>query len=163
MKILYLLLFIGLFYSCSGIEHKNFSSNKPISDTTKIIELAIKQAFYGNLPDASAVKNKYYYPDSILLSTDALPLYNLPTSVDSLRFKILPQNDIHILIQNDSLSYVRPNYLYIDKLEKQDSGYYVQISSKSALNFGGGGILGIYLQKIKDTIAIVSQQASSIN
>src|SRR5688500_17240340 len=61
-----------------------------ISDTTKLIKLAIETAFYReNLPGLSDLRKKQFSKDSILFTSESLPLTLLPMSIDSLKFKII--------------------------------------------------------------------------
>lgn len=61
----------------------------PKSDTTKVIEFALKTAFETKLlPEIKALKNQYRFKDSILFTSDSIPLSVLPGSLDSLKFKI---------------------------------------------------------------------------
>lgn len=147
--------------SCStnDTSTKNFAK----SDTTKILELAIRTAFHGFLPDVSAVKGNYYFKDSILFTSKSLTLDSLPTAVDTLKFKILSKDHLCRLIKNDSFSENQPNYLSIQAFEKTDTGYYIQIASLSCLPYGGGGSLGLYIAKQGDTLYVKKRMGSSIN
>jgi hypothetical protein len=109
------------------------------------------------------LKKKYHFEDSILLTSDSLPLFFLPKSVDSIKFKILSKKRICSLfaIEND-LSKV-PNYLYINTFEKNDTGYYVSLESLICFPFSGGGKIGIYITKVKDSFIVKEQMSSSIN
>jgi hypothetical protein len=133
------------------------------SDTTKVLELAVRTAFQGFLPDVSAVKGKYYFKDSILFTSTSLTIDSLPKVVDTLKFKILSKEHLCTLIKNDSLSDNQPNYLSIQAFQKSDTGYYVQIASLSCLLYGGGGALGLYIAKQNDTFYIKDRIGTSIN
>ena len=133
------------------------------SDTTKVLELAIKAAFHGFLPDVSSVKDTFYFRDSILFTSKTFPLDSLPSKVDTLRFKILSENVICKLVLSDSLSQKHPNYLCVQAFEKSDTGYYVQLASLSCIPYGGGGSLGLYIAKQSDTFYIKKKNSTSIN
>ena len=133
------------------------------SDTAKVLKLAIRTAFYhDNLPDISALKRKYRFNDSILFTTESLPLSILPGSVDTLRFKIFSRNQIFSLIKNDSIENL-PHYLYLRSFEKNDTAYYVSLQNLSCLPFGGGGAIGIYIAKENESFVVKRKMSSSIN
>jgi hypothetical protein len=83
--------------------------------------------------------------------------------VDTLRFKVVPESFIRKLISSDSLSGNQPNYLSVLSFEKSDTGYYVQLASLSCFPYGGGGSLGLYIAKQRDTFYIKRKNATSIN
>jgi hypothetical protein len=147
--------------ACSTVDTSQ--KNLPKSDTSQVLELAVKAAFHGFLPDASSVKDKFYFKDSILFTSKTFPLDSLPTKVDSLQFKILSENIICGLILSDSLLENHPNYLSVQAFEKSDTGYYVQLASLSCFPYGGGGSLGLYIAKQSDTFYIKTKMATSIN
>ena len=145
--------------STGDTSQKNLSK----SDTTQVLELAVKAAFDGFLPDVSSVKDKFYFSDSILFTSKTFPLDSLPSSIDTLKFKILSENVICRLVLSDSLSENQPNYLSVQAFEKSDTGYYVQLASLSCVPYGGGGSLGLYIAKQSDTFYIKKKMATSIN
>jgi hypothetical protein len=136
----------------------------PTNDTIKVLELAIRTAFYHeNLPDIDPLKQQYHFKDSILFTSDSLPLSALPQSIDTINFKILLHNQICSIIKADSILSQLPNYLYIRTFKKTDTGYYISIQSLSCLPFGGGGTIGIYITKEKDAFIVKNKMSSSIN
>jgi hypothetical protein len=138
--------------------------DKPISDTTFVINAALKQATCVEfMPDASALRIPSKFGDTILLSSVLLPLEILPTKSGNDIFKVLPKEVIYRVLTGESYRHDVPNYLCISQFEKNDTGYYIQIQNLSALPFGGGGLLGLYFKKVGDTLSIVNKAASSIN
>ena len=115
------------------------------------------------MPGASPLTRKYHFGDSILLTSVSLPVDLLPRKVKNQCFKILPSKAICSMLVRDSSSAELPNYLSVRRFEKSDTGFYVQMQSLSCLPFGGGGSLGIYLKKVRDSFVVVSQSSSSIN
>jgi hypothetical protein len=132
------------------------------NDTTKVIELAIRTAFHGYLPDVSALKRKYYFKDSILLATKLSLHYEIPSRVDTLLFKHLSEDEICTIIKGD-ISNNPPNYLCIQSFEKNDSGYKIMLASLSCLPFEGGGSMGLDIVKRNDSFFIKKKMAFSIN
>jgi hypothetical protein len=137
---------------------------KPVSDTIKVLELAIRTAFYhDNLPDLSSLKQPYYFKDSILVTSKNLPISILPQTIDSFKFKILTKSKI------DSLSKLKnnfgklPNYLCVRSLERSDTSFYVILTSESMLPLSGGGSISITILKDKDSLIVKNISASSIN
>jgi hypothetical protein len=92
-----------------------------------------------------------------------LPLDILPSSIGQQKFKILPQSEIYALIKKDSNLTRVPNYLLLNRFEKSDTGYYVQLQNLSCLDYGGGGSLGLYLKMEKDSFVVIKRSSSSIN
>lgn len=115
------------------------------------------------MPSIDPLKYSYRFKDSILFTSDTLSLSVLPQNIDSINFKIISHSQICFLIRADSNMERVPNFLTISSFEKSDTGYYVQIASKSCLPFGGGGIMGIYISKEKDSFIVKSKMTSSIN
>ena len=151
----------AIFVSCKSSKTNLITNNK--SDTTSVLELAIRAAFYHqNLPSIDPLKKRYHFGDSILFTSDALPLSILPKTIDSIKFKILTRNEIFLLIQTESDLHKIPNYLNIGAFEKSDTGYYVSVASLS-LGFGGGGQIGIYIAKQNDSFLVKRKMSSSIN
>ena len=134
------------------------------TDTTKVLELAIRTAFYRhNLPDIGPLMRQYRFKDSILFTSDSLPLSSLPLTLDSLKFKILSKSQICFFINADSNISILPNYLYVGHFEKSDTGYYINIQSRSCLRYGGGGSIGIYIAKDKDSFIVRETHSTSLN
>lgn len=159
--LLIITLILGILLS--GCVNPHSSSVQPKSDTTRVIELAIRTAFRGYLPDHDALKKKYYFKDSILFCSSSLPVAFIPPVVDSLKFKILSEEEVCNIMMSDSLSQKQANYLCLRSFEKSDTGYYLQLSSLSCFPFGGGGSLGLYISKQNDSFLITKKQAVSIN
>jgi hypothetical protein len=144
--------------------HKKAETEPPVSDTTKIIELAIKASLdHHRLPEDGQLKSKYYFKDSILFTTDSLPIEYLPKSVDSVKFKILRKDEICRLISADSLSDNQPNYLAITIFKKVDSGYQVCVASLSCIPYGGGGAHIVEIFKKGDSLTVLHKGSLSIN
>jgi hypothetical protein len=148
--------------SCKTNTLKNIPQVK--NDTTAIIEFAISQAFLQNdLPGFYQLSKKFYFKDSILFSTDSLPLEVLPNELGSVKFKILSRDSICNLINSDSIPDEVPNYLFVADFEKSDSIYYVLIASKSCLPFGAGGGCEIEIIKRKDSFFVLHKGFSNYN
>jgi hypothetical protein len=134
------------------------------NDTTNVLELALKSAFYHqNLPGYSSLVRPYHFKDSILFSSNILPLSMLPANLDTIKFKVLPEKVIRLMIQKDSSTASPPNYLFVRSFEKSDTGYYVVIESLSCQQFGGGGTIGIDITKEKDSFIVKDKMSASIN
>lgn len=139
-------------------------SIKPKNDTIKVLELALRTAFFHkNLPGYSPLMRPYHFKDSILFSSNILPLRMLPANLGTINFKILPVKEIRLMIQKDSNISDPPNYLFIRSFEKNDTGYYVDIESLSYERFGGGGSIGVYITKEKDSFVVKDKMSTSIN
>ena len=115
------------------------------------------------MPGASSLKQNHAYGDSIYLTSEVLPLNILPSQLGNQNFKILSKCNICEIITSDSNLKVPPNYLEVVNFEKNDSGYYVHLESLNCFPFGGGGSLGLYFKKVKDSILVVDRSSSSIN
>lgn len=156
---LYIILII--FTSC---EISNAKIKQTKNDTTKVLELALLTAFYHeNLPGITALKYPYRFKDSILFTSDSLSLITLPLNIDTLKFKILTKTEILSMLYADSNMDKLPNYLSVERFERSDTGYYVNILSLSSIHFGGGGSIGLYIAKVKDSFIVKSKMSSSIN
>jgi hypothetical protein len=145
---------------CTGIT----KTIQPKNDTAKVLELALKTAFYHqNLPSYSPLVRPYRFKDSILFSSNILPLTMLPSNLDTIKFKVLPENVIRLMIQKDSNISNPPNYLFVRSFARSDTGYYVIIESLSCQQLGGGGSIGIDIAKEKDSFIVKGKLSSSIN
>ncbi len=154
-------IYILTLFSCGD---KVTESKHSDNDTLKILRVALHQGISDEfMPSASPLKRKYRYEDSILLTSDILPLNILLSSIENQKFKVLPRQQICSTIVADSNMAELPNYLSVTRLEKSDTGYYIQVRSLSCMPYGGGGSLGLYFKKVGDTLKIVDQSASSIN
>jgi hypothetical protein len=106
-----------IIFSCQSIDRAPVAKIK--SDTSLVLDLAIRTAFYHeNLPGIAALKKQYHFGDSILFCSDPLPLSILPKRVDSLRFKVLSRKEIVLLIQTESDLRNIPNFLNVTDLKK---------------------------------------------
>ena len=150
-----------LLVSCQG---RLANSKRPMNDTTQIMEVCLQEATSAKyMPSASPLFKKYKFNDSILLTSSALPLSILPDKADGHVFKIMSQPEICSIITADSILEDVPNYLIISRLERNDSGYYTQLESLSCRPYGGGGSLGLYFKKVKDSLIVVNRSSESIN
>lgn len=163
MKSLYLNFYIllNLLLTCQ--------SNVPVivkqeNDTSKILKTVISEGISDRyMPDAGPLTYKYKFADSILLTSEVLSLDILPSNIGDQKFKILPKPEICALIRKDSNLTRVPNYLLLNRFEKNDTGYYVLLQSLSCRYYGGGGSLGLYLKKEKDSFVVINRSSSSIN
>lgn len=163
MTILKAILFVCPLILFSCIDHVT-DSKQFDSDTMKVLQAALKRGTSDEfMPEVFPLQRKYRFGDSILLTSEVLPLDLLPSTVDNQKFKILPQQLICKMINADSSMADLPNYLSVKRFEKRDTGYYVQVCSLSCFLFGGGGTLGLYFKKVGDSLIIVHQSATSIN
>jgi len=163
MKLLYLnfYLLLNLLFACqSNVSVVVTQEN----DTTILLKTVINEGISNRyMPSASPLTYKYKFGDSILLTSNALPLDILPSSVGHQKFKILLQSEICALLKKDSNLTQVPNYLLLNRFEKSDTGYYVQLQSLSCRYYGGGGSLGLYLKKERDSFVVINRSSSSIN
>ena len=163
MKLLYLsfYIFLNLLLACQ--------SNVPVivkqeNDTSILLKKVISEGVSNQyMPSADPLFYKYKFGDSILLTSNALPLNILPSNIGQQKFKILQRPDICALIKKDTNLIEVPNYLLLNRFEKSDTGYYVQLQSLSCRAYGGGGSLGLYLKKEKDSFVVIRRSSSSIN
>jgi hypothetical protein len=163
MKLFYLSFYI-LLNSLFGCQSNTPIIVKQENDTSKILNTVIKDGISDRyMPSADPLTYKYKFGDSILLTSNVLPLDILPSSIGRQKFKILPRSEIYALIKKDSTLTHVPNYLLLTQFEKSDTGYYVQLQSLSCWDFGGGGSLGLYLKKEKDSFVVIKRSSSSIN
>ena len=154
----------ALLISFIGCKKPNPKVIQPKTDTARVIELALRTAFYHyNLPETYSLTLKYYFHDSILFTTRSLPLKYLPSNIDTLNFKILTREKIFSLIKSDTNVSNLPNYLCIGAFEKSDTGYFVNIQSLSCRPYGGGGTIRIYIVKNKDSFIVKNKMSTSIN
>ena len=163
MKLLYLnsYILLNLLLACQ--------SNTPViikqeNDTSLLLKKVIGEGISDRyMPSADPLFYKYNFGDSILLTSEVLPLNILPSKIGQQKFKILHRSDICALIKKDTALTQVPNYLLLRRFEKNDTGYYVSLQSLSCRNYGGGGSLGLYLKMEKDSFVVISRSSSSIN
>jgi hypothetical protein len=60
---------LGLMIILASCKYPKNKIVQPTTDTTKVIELAIRTGFYGYLPDYTPLKHKYHFGDSILFTS----------------------------------------------------------------------------------------------
>jgi hypothetical protein len=158
---IFLLLFSGLITSCTNDSEKILI---PKNDTTEVLNLALRTAFYHeSLPGIELLTRSNRFKDSILFTSDSLPLSILPINVDALKFKTLERIQICSIIRSDSGKQELPNFLFVGAFEKRNAEYYVSIQSLSCFAFGGGGVIGIIIVKEKDSFIVKDKMSSSIN
>jgi hypothetical protein len=121
-----LFIFLLALTACADKSNKQTST---AADTTQVIEVALKTLLGESFPDMDGIKRKSSFRDSIFLTTNALPLSRLPSSVDSFRFKIVPDTAICSVIKSDTATVELPNFLRIQSFEKTDTGYFVRFES----------------------------------
>jgi hypothetical protein len=152
-----------LFVLLLSCQDKATSSNRSLNDTARIIEIALQEGTSVKyMPSVSPLFTKYRFGDSILLTSSVLPLHVLSSEASDRVFKIMSQQEICSNINEDS-SLAVPNYLIISRLVKSDHGYYTQVQSLSCRPYGGGGSLGLYFRKVKDSLIVVDRKSWSIN
>jgi len=157
-KIFFLCCLIG---AC--VNKAPLNSRRQTGDTTAVIELALRTAFIkSRLPNIDALKKPYHHGDSILFTSAKNLLALLPRSVDTLKFAVLTPQQIMEPVLRESDSRRFPNYLNLETFEKTLSGYYVSLRNQST-GFGGGGQIGIYIEKRDDSLTVIKTQSSNIN
>lgn len=121
-------------------------SSKSESDTTRAVEFAIRTAMQSNRPEFDSVRAQFNAGDTILFTTDSLPLTELPEKIDSTPLKVLGHFE---LCAADTMTNSSNYYLYIRAFEKNDSGYYVSIQSLNCRKASNGEALGVYVARRK--------------
>lgn len=121
-----LFIFLLILPACAEKSSKQTST---AADTTQVIEVALKTLLVESFPEMNGIRRKSNFHDSIFLTTSLLPLSTLPPSVDSFRFKILPDTLICSVIKSDTATAELPNFLRIQSFEKTDTGYFVRFES----------------------------------
>jgi hypothetical protein len=156
-----LVTFCILLFSCGT---GNGSAKIQVSDTSKAIDQAILMGTdVRYMPSASGLKGVSHFRDTVLLTSRILPFSFLPRQVGGEQFKVMPQREICAALKLFEHLEPSPKYLNVSQFEKNDSGYYIQLESISCGEFASGGVLGIYLKKVKDSFVVANRQASSIN
>jgi hypothetical protein len=144
------LLFIPLFI-LTACADKSTKQNLSATDTTQVIELALKTALGEHFPEMDAVKKTSNAHDSIYFTTSLFPLSNLPLRADSFRFKILPDTIICSVIKTDTVAPELPNFLRLQTFQKTDSGYFVQLESVDCIpSPSRDASVGLHILKTKD-------------
>lgn len=121
-----LLVLLLIVTACTEKSSKQTSS---AADTTKVIEVALKTVLVESFPDMDGVKRKSSFNDTLFLTTSLFPLTYLPASVDSFRFKVLPDSLVCSVIKSDTASIELPNFLRLQAFEKTDTDYLVRFES----------------------------------
>jgi len=153
----------AILISCKNSKTNQIARKR--NDTTLVIELAIRTAFYHqDLPDMDRLFKRYHSGDSVLFTSGTLPLSLLPRTIDTIRFKVLTKKEISFLIRTENDLNKLPNYLNIGAFEKSDSGYYVRVENLSCMPvFGGGGTIGMDIAKKRDSFMVKRKMSTSIN
>ena len=112
----------------SACAEQNTRQTVSTEDTTKVIEVALHTMLEQPFPDMDGIRRKSSFNDSIFFTTRLMPLSKLPATVDSFRFKILPDSAICAMIKSDTVEEL-PNYLKLESFEKTDTDYYVKFES----------------------------------
>jgi hypothetical protein len=148
-------------FSCSS---KSLEVSRVKNDTLILIENAVAMVSTGeHMPGAGPLKVKYRFGDSILLTSAVLSPELLPSNLNGQHYKVVPLESICPMLTADSAVEELPNYLSVHKFEKNDTGYFVQMMSRSCMDFGGGGSLMLFYKKVGDSLTLVDQSASSLN
>ena len=143
-----LLILLLILTACTEKSSKQTSS---AADTTQVIEVALKTVLVESFPEMDGIKRKSSFSDSFFLTTNLFPLYNLPTSVDSFHFKILPDSIICSVIKSDTAAAELPNYLRLQSFEKTDTDYFVKFESVDCLpSPSRDGAVSLRILKSKD-------------
>ena len=146
MRSLWILLLI--LTACTDKSRKQTSS---AADTTQVIGVALKTILVEPFPEMDGIKRKSSFSDSFFLTTNLFPLSNLPASVDSFRFKILPDSIICSVIKSDTAAAELPNYLRLQSFEKTDTDYFVKFESVDCIpSPSRDGSISLRILKSKD-------------
>ena len=120
-------------------------------DTTQVIKLALKAVLEESFPEMDGIKRKSNFKDTIFLTSNLVSLASLPTSIDSFRFKVVPDTTICSLIKSDTATAELPNYLRLQTFEKTDSDYFVQFESVDCIpSPSRDGSVSLHLLRTKD-------------
>lgn len=119
------LLFLIVLSACTEQSSRQVIATE---DTTRVIEVALRTVLEQPFPDMDGIRRKSSFNDSIFLTTELMPLNKLPVSVDSFRFKILPDSAICSMIKSDTVADL-PNFLKLQAFEKTDTDYFVKFES----------------------------------
>ena len=132
---------------CADKTNKQTSTT---ADTTQVIKVALKTVLEEPFPDMDGIKRKSSFKDSIFLTTNLFSLASLPTSVDSFKFKVLPDTMICSVIKTDTVSEL-PNYLRLQTFEKTDTDYFVKFESVDCIpSPSKDGAVSLRILKSKD-------------
>lgn len=143
-----LLLLLLIVTACTDKSSKQTSS---AADTTQVIEVALKTVLVEPFPEMDGIKRKSSFNDSIFLTTNLFSLSTLPASIDSFRFKILPDSIICSVIKSDTAATELPNYLRLQSFEKTDTDYFVRFESVDCIpSPSRDGAVSLRILKSKD-------------
>jgi len=143
-----LLILLLILTACADKSRKQTSS---AADTTQVIKVALKTILVEPFPGMDGIKRKSSFSDSFFLTTNLFPLSNLPASVDSFRFKILPDSMICSVIKSDTAAAELPNYLRLQSFEKTDTDYFVEFESVDCIpSPSRDGSVSLRILKSKD-------------
>ena len=137
------ILLLVLLSSC--MTNTGTSSNNQ-SDTTKAVEVAVRTALQSSREDFDSVRAQFQARDTIYMTTDSLPLTELPEKIDSTPLRVL---DHTALCANDTLPESSRDYIYIRAFQKNDTGYYVSVQSLNCQRATNGEALGVFIAKRK--------------
>ncbi len=146
---------------------KDVSKNKSLiveNDTTKAIRFCISYAIDStHMPSVYESLKESIFCDSILLTSNTIPLKYLPSQVDSFSFKIMKEKEIeHILLSMPDEA-DPPNYLCVRGFEKTGNTFTVTLVSISSGMFPSGGGSLYEIEKVSNTFRLISSSSSSIN
>ena len=142
-------IIILLFLTACANESRKLTASS--ADTTQAIELALKTMLVESFPEMDGIRRKSNFNDTIFLTTNLVPLASLPSSIDSFRFKILPDTMICSVIKSDTATEELPNYLRLQSFEKTDTGYFVQFESVDCIPAPSrDGSVSLHLLRTKD-------------
>jgi hypothetical protein len=144
-----LFIFLLVLSACAEKSSRQSSST---TDTTQVIEVALKTVLNETFPEMDGIRRKSSFHDSIFLTTSVFPLSTLPSGIDSFRFKILPDTIICSVIKSDTITTELPNFLRLQSFEKTDTGYFVRFESVDCIpSPSKDGAVNLHILKTKDT------------
>lgn len=142
-----LLVLPFLLAACQSGDGKRSSNG---ADTTKVVELALRTALGEGFSEMDEVKPNGA-TDSIYLTTNLFALSKLPQSVDSFKFRIMPDSVICNVIKADTTVDPVPNYLRLQTFQKTDTGYFVELESVYCIPVATkDASVGLHILKTKD-------------
>src|SRR5687768_13778263 len=116
-------MIVSMIYRCQfsrlfGLSHiphlLNYSLPVTSNDTTKAIEFCIRYSIDSfHMPSVGSAMKKGNFGDSILLTSEKLPLKYLPLRVDSINFKIMNRKKICQLLMDNIDFDKQPNYFLV--------------------------------------------------
>jgi hypothetical protein len=115
------------------------------------------------MPSVGSAMKKGNFGDSILLTSEKLPLKYLPLRVDSINFKIMNRKKICQLLMDNIDFDKQPNYFLVQNFERKNNTFSIILESISCGRFPSGGGLDFHLTKEGDSFRIINKQGFSIN